>query len=336
MATTGFGNGRPTMLDIAKRLDPSGKIADIVEVLQESNAIIQDAPSYESNATMGNRVTLRSSLPTIGFTRINEGIKPTKSTTKQVVDSMGILGGRSEVDLKQKIALGGEANFNAYRLSEDDAFLEKFGQVAAYNVLYGNEASDSTAFTGFMARLGALSNATVVSGGSSDTDNCSILCIDWHERYCHLIHPQGTQIGLQSRDLGEQSVEDGITTGAKFQAMVQAYDWALGLTVKSPKHIGRIANIEVSALATVSGMNYAGPNLTHKVIDLLGKMDPQGAGTRVLYMPSVVLSAFQKLALDKSNVNLGTGEWAGQPVTTFQGIPMRRVDQMLLNEQLVS
>src|SRR5512133_2298391 len=100
---------RMTLLDIAKMTDPNGKPAQVVEVLNENNPIAQDAPAYPANGVTGNRVTLRSSLPVVDFTKINKGSTRSKGSYRQVTDSMGILDGLSEVDAREEIVVGSEA-----------------------------------------------------------------------------------------------------------------------------------------------------------------------------------------------------------------------------------
>ena len=141
---------RATLIDVAKRTDPSGKVMRIAEVLQELSPAAQAAPYLESNSPAGHRVTLRSSLPTVDFVRINEGVSRSKSTTRQVVDSMGIIQGMSEVDVRMKNAV---ADFAGYRWSEDQAFLEAMAQKLEDTIWTGNEASNEKAFTAWFPEL---------------------------------------------------------------------------------------------------------------------------------------------------------------------------------------
>ena len=43
----------PTLLDLAKRLDPDGKIATIVELLAQTNEVLADMPWVEANDKTG-------------------------------------------------------------------------------------------------------------------------------------------------------------------------------------------------------------------------------------------------------------------------------------------
>lgn len=83
-----------TLADWAKRLDPDGKVPQIVEMLAQSNEIIQDMVFLESNMPMAHRTTIRTGLPTVAWRLINQGVQPSKSTTAQVDESIGILEAR--------------------------------------------------------------------------------------------------------------------------------------------------------------------------------------------------------------------------------------------------
>ena len=54
----------PTLLDLAKRLDPDGKIDVIAEILTQENPILEDLSFVEGNLPTGHRTTIRTGLPT--------------------------------------------------------------------------------------------------------------------------------------------------------------------------------------------------------------------------------------------------------------------------------
>lgn len=61
MATIGTNN--PTLLDLQTRMDPNGKIAQIIEQLNQTNEIIQDMTMIECNDGTSNKTTVRTGLP---------------------------------------------------------------------------------------------------------------------------------------------------------------------------------------------------------------------------------------------------------------------------------
>ncbi|EPE5434245.1 major capsid protein, partial [Escherichia coli] len=74
-----------------KRVDPNGKVDKIIELLGQTNPILQDMPFVEGNLPTGHRTTIRSGLPSATWRLLNYGVQPSKSTTVQVTDSVGML-----------------------------------------------------------------------------------------------------------------------------------------------------------------------------------------------------------------------------------------------------
>ena len=338
MATTAIGNNRGTLLDIAKRLDPDGKLAQVAEVLHETNPIVKDLVLKPANAKIANRVTVRTKLPTVAFTRLNKGVPRSKSATKQITDSVGLLAGRSEVDSRVKHI----TDINAYRWDEDQTYLEAMAQTMAETIFYGNEASDDSAFTGFHPRFSDMSATPttgyanqVVGAGGSGSDNTSIFIIDHHERYIYGIYPEGSTGGLETEDRGLQQVADADSN--MFDAWVTKYDWALGLVVKDHRHFGRLCNIDVGDLATAGqASGDVSANIARGLINVLGRMQPPNGAKRIAYCRQEVLTALEQQLLVRSNVNFSMGEWAGMPVLSFRGIPLVRCDQIAIDEAALS
>jgi hypothetical protein len=325
---------RPTLLDVAVASDPDGKIAAVVEIFNQTNPILQDAPALASNAPMGNRVTLRKNLPTVGWSKINQGYTRSKSTTRQVVDTIGLLAGRSEVDSRLSKIVG-QDNFNAERRLQDHGFLEAMAQEIAGTMFYGNELTAESEFTGLQPRLATANTGITESqvakhhSSPSGSDYTSIYVIDWHPDYVHLIYPKNTTAGLDVRNLGEQSVYDA--DSKPFQAYVMVYEWLIGLTVKDPRHIGRLANIDVSqALTDTSTL------IKTSLTALINGMPPKNGANRVLYCGRDILTAFENQLDSKSNVMFQWGEYLNEKVLHFKGYPIRTCDQISVLETAVS
>src|SRR5271167_2005129 len=87
-----------TLLDHARRVDPDGKIARIVELLARVNHVMDDMAMIEGNTQTGHVTTMRTGLPAIAWRSVNVGVQPSKSTTKQIAVTAGILEGLGKVD----------------------------------------------------------------------------------------------------------------------------------------------------------------------------------------------------------------------------------------------
>ncbi len=133
MATLSVRN--PTLLDLAKASDPDGKIATIVEILNETNEILDDMSWVEGNLPTGHRTTIRSGLPAPTWRKLYGGVQPNKATNVQVTDNTGMLEAYAEID-KALADLNG--NTAAFRLSEDRAHIEGMNQEMADTIFFGN------------------------------------------------------------------------------------------------------------------------------------------------------------------------------------------------------
>ncbi len=340
MAT--IGNTVLTMADWAKRLDPNGKIATIVEMLSQTNDILQDLVMKEGNLPTGEQTTIRTGLPNVYFRMINQGIPKSKSTTVQVTEHCAILEGRSEVD-KDEAELNG--NVKAYRLSEVSSFLESMNQKMASTLFYGNSSVSPEQFTGLSARYSDATNAAnkvnIISGGGSSTDNTSLWLVVWSTKTACGIFPKGSKVGLVHEDLGLQDVYD--SNGNKYRAYVDWFQWKLGLVVKDWRYIVRVANIDVSDLVGMTGTQATSastflPKLMARAIDRIPNIN---AGKAAFYCNRTVASNLRILAMEKSvnvlSIEEGLNQF-GQKITgmKFAGIPIRICDQIVNNESAVS
>ena len=93
-----LANELPNLVNVTKRLDPDGSIAKIAEVLMEFNPILEDIPLVMGNLPTGHRTTVRADIPDPTWRMLNYGVRPTKSMTAQVDDTIGMLEMYSEVD----------------------------------------------------------------------------------------------------------------------------------------------------------------------------------------------------------------------------------------------
>ena len=165
MATVGDSN--LTLADWTKRLDPNGKIDKIVEILNDTNEILDDMVWMEGNLPTGHRTTVRTGLPTAYWRMLNQGVPNAKSRTKQITDAAGMLEIYSEVD---KDLADLNSNTASFRVSEDRAFLEGMSQQMATAAIYGNTETDPEQIMGLAPRYDDTSaeNAeNLVSGGQA-------------------------------------------------------------------------------------------------------------------------------------------------------------------------
>src|SRR5690242_2608303 len=111
----------PTLLDLANRMDPDGKIPTIIEILNETNEVLEDMTWVEGNLPTGHKTKVRTGIPAPTWRKLYQGVMPTRSTVADVTDTCGFMEAYSEIDAKEADLNGNTAEF---RLSEDRPHLE--------------------------------------------------------------------------------------------------------------------------------------------------------------------------------------------------------------------
>ena len=323
------GDLNPTLADVAKRLDPDGTIADIVELLAETNEVLADMTFVEGNLPTGHRTTIRTGLPEATWRMLNYGVQPSKSTTKQVDDTCGMLEAYAEID--KKLA---DLNNNTatYRLSEDRSFLEAMNKEMADTLFFGDTTKYPERFLGLAPRFSTLTLASaasaenVVNGGaSSGTSNSSIWLVGWGQNSVHGIYPKGSKAGFQHKDLGEVTLTDA--AGGRYQGYRTHYQWDIGLCVRDWRYVVRICNIPKTIGTT---------NLIDLMVEA-SELLPSLNGVRpAFYMNRTMRTNLRKQLANKSNVNLSIDEAAGKKVLAFDEIPVRRCDALDFSEGVIA
>ena len=329
-----------TLADWAKRTDPNGSVPVVAELLSQTNEILQDAVFKEGNLPTGERVVIRTGLPTVYWRALNQGIPSSKSTTAQVDEACGMLEARSEVDKDLAMLNGNTAQF---RLSEDTAFLEAMNQTQASTMFYGNPSTEPKSFLGLAGRYSTLSGTiatNVLSAGGTGSDNTSVFLVCWGDNTVYCPFPKGSKAGLIHEDLGEQTV---FNTDGRMQAYATRYQWKNGLVVKDWRYVVRICNIDVSDLIGQTGTQEAADstNIIRMMARAVYRIPNMAMGRCAFYMNRTVHSGLALAAMDKTSAVLRINEGLtqfGQPHSwlSFLGVPLRKVDSLLNSEALVS
>ena len=338
MATLSTSN--LTLADWAKRSDPDGRVPIVAELLSQSNEILEDCVFKEGNLPTGERVVIRTGLPSVYWRALNQGIPNSKSTTAQIDEACGILEARSEVDKDLAMLNGNTAQF---RLSEDTAFLEAMNQTQAETLFYGNPGTDPKKFLGLAPRYGDLSadnSVNILDAGGTGSDNASVYLVLWGDNTVYCPFPKGSKAGLTHEDLGEQTVYN--SDGTRLQAFATRYQWKNGLVVKDWRYVVRICNIDISDLISSSGTqaSTAPTALIKLMARALYRIPNMAMGRAAFYMNRSVHSGMAISALDKSQNVLAIQEGltqfgSAQSYLSFLGVPLRRVDALLNTETRV-
>lgn len=325
----------PTLLDVATREDPDGKIAHVVEILNQTNEILEDAVWVEGNLPTGHKTTVRTGIPTPTWRKLNYGVLPTKSHTAQITDTVGNLEAYAEVD-KDLADLNG--NTEAWRLSEDKAHIEGMNVEMAQTLFYGNDLIDEAEFTGFSARFNSLSAQSadniVTQSGLDGNDNSSIWLVVWAPETVHMIYPKGIATGLQVHDKGQVTLENAVAgpTGGRMEAYRTHYKWAAGLTVRDWRYVVRIQYNQEDLTKDAA----TGPDLIDLMTEAVERLPSIGMGRPAFYMNRRTRTFLRKQIKNAATNTLTMDQVAGKRVLAFDDIPVRRVDTLLSTEAAVS
>jgi len=333
-----LGNELPNLVNVTKRMDPDGSIAKIAELLAQSNPILMDLPVIEGNLPTGHRTTIRTGLPSATWRKLNYGVRPEKSTTAQVDDTIGMLEAYGEIDKDLAMLNGNTAEF---RMSEDSAQLEAISQDMATTLFYGDTATYPERFLGLAPRydtltldkpdatLGSAFLKNVIDMGGTGANLTSLWYVVWGDSTAHGIYPKGSTAGLISRDLGEQTLVD--SEGGRFQGFRSHYQWKLGMTVRDWRYIVRVVNVDVSKIDDPTTQD----DIYKAMIKAMHAVPAPGRNRGNFYCGAAISAMLDFASVQKSNAALGLKEVFGEPVLAFRGRPIRECNAILETEAQV-
>ena len=311
-----------TIVELAKRTG-EGNLLEIAEVLEQTNEMLEDAVWMEANQRDHHTITVRTSLPSGSWRTLNAGVSSEASSTRQVVEGMGMLESYSKVDAK---LVDLAPNPQEFRSQEDLSFIEGLGQTIQETLIYGNAITSPEQFNGFSTRYNTLSLANVHDGGGTVSDCTSVWIFQWGKNRVHLIYPRGSSsMGVQAKDLGEDTVSDG--AGGEYQAYRTHFTIDCGVVVRDDRCIQRYANIE-----TAGAVNLWDDSV---MIDAMVLMLQQGKGS-IIYGNRTIMAQVYKQANDKTNVSYSVGEEFGRNVSYFRGSPVKLVEKLINTEDALT
>ena len=334
-----------TQIELLHRLDPKGNIAQIAEVLNETNEVIDDIDFREGNLPVGDEQTIRTGLPKVYFRQYNRGVPPSHSTTAKVTETCSQLYSRSQIDASVVNLNGLTAQF---RKSEERPFIEAMGQQFANEMFYGNPKSTGEGFLGLSSRYSTLSTSkaacakNVIDCGGTGSKLTSIWVIGWGDDiYCP--YPKGSILGLQSVDYGKILVPDD--AGNLFPAYVTDYYWDVGLMVRDWSYAVRLCNINPDDLLKGTGIG-AGDIRTAGSMNLLMNLNlalskiPHTSNVKLaMYMNSDVYAGLLNVAT-RTNINVVTFDKGANGISRatsgfYQSTVIRQCDCLVNTEAQV-
>jgi hypothetical protein len=327
MSTVNDGN--LTLADWLKVRAPDGGILQAVQLLARRSRVIDDAAVMEGNLPTGHRVALERALPTPEWRMFNQGYTASKGRVDTVDESCGMFGTRSVVDVALA-ELNGDAG--AYRMQQDMMAVAALKNEAETAVFYHSTLATPEKIMGLAPRLNSTSGTygsqiVLADATASGNDQTSIWLVGWAPRKVYLIFPKGSMAGLQKHDMAIQSKDDGSSSNKSFRAFETYWEWKLGLAVEDARYLVRVANVDTGNLAATGSL------IIEALIRAKNKMEDLESVRPVIYMNRTVNTHLELQARDAlKNSGLNYSNVGGQPVATFQGIPIHITDALLNTE----
>lgn len=328
-----IGDTVATLGDVAKRLDKDGKIDKIVEMMADTNEILDDMLFQEGNLPTGHKTTIRTGLPEVAWRLLNYGVPQSKSQTQQITDTCGMLEAYAEVD-KNLADLNN--NTAAFRLSEDQAFLQAMNKAMAETLFYGDTSRHPERFLGLAPRFATLDKAkaataeNIIDAGGTGNNLTSIWLVAWGANTIFGIYPKGSKAGFQHKDLGEVTLQMTLPDGrtGQYQGYRTHYKWDMGLVVRDWRYVVRIANINLSSITDAK--------LIECMIEASERLPDEKLGRPTWYMNRSTRTRLRLAKTNKNNVQLTPETVEGKKVLTFDGIPVKRTDGIINTESKVT
>ena len=328
MAT--IGQNYLDLADLYKQREGGKVTAKIIEMLSQSNPILQDMVAIMCNDGTSHMTTSRAGYSAGTWRRLYQGVMPTKGSTAQVRDTTGFLERWSEVDAKL-VSLAGDGA-GQFLLNEASGQIDAMSNDMADSLFYATSTVNPERFTGLAPRFNSLSaenKSQIVDAGGTGNDNTSIWFVVWGENTVHALYPNGSMAGLQRNNYGEETKT--FADGSVMRVYRERYCWDIGLTVRDYRYVARVCNIDVSDMMAGS---VALDKLMVKAYYRLKQRKVSG-GKLVIYCNTAVKAALHDLAASKANVNLYLKNFEGEEIVTFLGTPIHEVDALINAEARV-
>ena len=328
----------PTLLDVQKRMDEHGNIAPIIEILNQTNDMLDDMVWVECNNGTAHKTTMRSGIPEPTFRKLYGGVQPSKSRTVQIMDNCGMLENYAEIDAALAQLNGNTA---AWRLSEDMPIIEGFNQKLSRYTFFGNEATEPEGFTGLAPRFNTITgvenkdNVIIDAAGSGYT---SVWLVVWGPNTVHMLYPQGSQAGLYQEDKGQVTIENLNGDGGRMEAYRTHYRWDCGMAVRDWRYIVRM-QFATSLLKSDASSGAKILDVLAQSLDLVPNIN---AGRAAFYGNRTMRGFLRRQIANRTTNSTLTVEQITRPngmmvhMPMFDGVPFRRCDALTNTETVIS
>lgn len=325
MSTIALYNDLNVIEMMARRYN--GNILNAVKVLAQRNELLLNAPMAEANDVYTNVANRWKVLPKPTPRSINKGGNKGRGTQEQVRESIMLLDLQIEID---EALIDHEPDKAKAMMNEIAMHLEGTSQQIAYYLVYGNPGVDSRQPIGFALRRPTLGTNCVGLGGTG-SDTTSLYVCEWDPSWFSLIYPRGAATpGFDLRYKDKQRVTD--SDGAPYYAYCHQVVVELGSTLVDERALQRIANIESGGATN----NFIDSVKVRELVKAVNRTPTAGTGNLFIYGNRTTKAQMDIYALEKANGFYMIDNITGRPITSFQGIPIRMVEQIVDTETAIS
>lgn len=312
--------------EAAQRRGPKGNLLLICELLAQINDIMKDAPMVQANDVYSHQENVRTKLPTVGPRNINEGGSRSSSTTKKIIEPIMLLEVFADMDEQ---VIDHEPDKKKAMRNEIQSFLEAAMQEFTRIFFYGNPGVDSRECTGLWNRedWDAAADPYVYDVGGDGDDCTSVLMIEWGERAAKLIYPRDVpSVGVQENWLGKIRVYD--SNVGPYMAYSEQIKMEFGISVPNPRCVQRISSIDTATLGT----NDLLASNAMRVMSQAKNQLPLFGKNAVVYGNRTTKTQFDIYAMEKANGFYMMKNITGEPLASYQGIPIHLAEQLVDTE----
>jgi len=323
-----------TLHDWAARFGAQNQLAmqKIVELQSKTNRILDVLPFKQCNEKTQETVPVRAELPEVAWRMINKGTIPGKSKSKTESFTCGGLEALAEIDEK---LLQINGNSNAWRLSENVAYQEAMNQKMATTFFYGDEKVNPAGFTGLSAYYYDKTNQDaiwadqIIKAGGTGNSLTSLWMVGFGQDTVYGVFPEGTSAGFKYRDNGRVQLTDA--AGGKYWGYQSQYNWDMGVAVRDPRYVVRVANIDTTALTADDADAFI-----EKLIQAYNQIENPDKCRMAIFANRKVKTYLDIVASKKNNVRLDIDTFGGKKITHFWGVPILTCDDILNTESAIS
>ena len=190
--------GGLSLAELVRREDPNGKMATLIDILNQTNAITADATWIECNNGTYHEATRTSTEPTGDERAYNQGVTPEAGTTTKYTEPTCMHDAVSVVDDAQ---IRHQPEPATARLTEDGFFLRGMSKRQVSRIFDGNRSTNPLQINGINNRpewnqLGTGYVIDAAGGSASATSNkTSLYIIQWGNRKVDLLYPRNDAPG---------------------------------------------------------------------------------------------------------------------------------------------